>query len=246
MKIKNRGSLDQVDIVLEATMDELYKIRTMAGNLTNLETVFQNAKGEYDQLSSQKAQLESQKKSFNPVKLFSTYRSMRLLAAASKDLYKLTRSTSEKIRRQLLSVNRQDVQRVDYDDIPSDARISAIAVPLESQLDESTSSFFTEAAEFIASQVDLLPEGDPFADDKQVEESDTSTIGTEHGTTTDSATSDSGSRFSAASSPSSPSSRGSGNNYFIFNHSYVASRSAIQAPTLNHAGSNNQGSSVRR
>jgi len=55
------------------------------------------------------------------------------------------------------------------DDVPSDAHISAIAVQLESQLDESTLSFFSEAAEFIASQVDLLPE-DPFADDQQVKE----------------------------------------------------------------------------
>ncbi|OJA10333.1 hypothetical protein AZE42_07350 [Rhizopogon vesiculosus] len=246
MKMNDKGSLDQVDIVLEATMDELYRIRDMAGNLAELELVFQNAKSQYDKLLSQKEQLEKQKKSVNPLKLFSSYRSIRLLAAAGKDLYKKTRSTSERLRRQLLSVNREDVQRVDYDDISPDARISAIAIPLESQFDESTLSFLTEATEFIASQVDLLPEGNPFGDDQQVEESDTSTIGTEHDTTTDSAASDSGSRFSAASSPSSPSSKGSGNNYFIFNNSYVASRSAIQTPTLNYAGSNNQGSSVRR
>lgn len=48
MKMKDKDGLDQVDFVLEATMDELYKIRNMAGNLAELETVFQNAKSQYD------------------------------------------------------------------------------------------------------------------------------------------------------------------------------------------------------
>lgn len=48
MQMKRMNSLDQVDIVLEATMDELFKIREMAGNLKQLETVFVSAKQEYD------------------------------------------------------------------------------------------------------------------------------------------------------------------------------------------------------
>ncbi|KAG1719662.1 uncharacterized protein EDB91DRAFT_1180142 [Suillus paluster] len=243
--------LDQVDIVLEATMDELYKIREMAGNPTELETIFQTSKNQYDTLLSQKEQLHKQKKSFNPMKLLSAYRSVRLLTAACGDLYRDTRSASEMMRRRLLSVNTQDAQRVDYDDVPPDALISGIAIPLESQLDESTATFFSEAAEFIGSQVNLLPDGNPFADDHEVEESRTS-ADLEHDTTIDSGTDDSGgtssasSRFSGASSSSSPSlGQGSGNNIFIFNNSYVASRSAIQTPTLNHGGSHNQGSSRR-
>jgi hypothetical protein len=242
MKMKRSNNTDQVDIVLEATLDELFKIRDMAGNLTELETIFVNAKEEYDRLQSQRKELETQKKSFNPVKLFSKYRSLRLLAAAAEGLYRQTRSSSEELRRQLLSVNRQDVQPVEYDDVPSDAQISAIAVPLESPLDESTTRFFTDAADFIASQVNLLPDGNPFGDDQRVEES----ADTEYHTAFDSATSDGeaassvGSRFSGASLG-----QGSGNNVFIFNNSYVASRSAIQSPTLNRGGSHNQGSSAR-
>lgn len=241
--MKRRDNLDQVDIVLEATLDELFKIRDMAGNLTELETIFANAKKEYDRLQSERTELENKKTSFHPVKLISRYRSLRLLAAATKDLYRQTRSSSEELRRRLLSVNRQDVQPVKYDDVPSDARISAIAVPLESPLDEPTARLFTDAADFIASQISLLPDGNPFGDDQQVEE----TADTEYHTAFDSGAPDSeavssaGSRFSGASSG-----QGSGNNYFIFNNSYVASRSAIQSPTLNRGGSHNQGSSSCR
>jgi hypothetical protein len=48
MKIKKMGGLDQLDIVLEATMDELFKIREMAGNLQQLETLHRSAMNEYD------------------------------------------------------------------------------------------------------------------------------------------------------------------------------------------------------
>ncbi|KAG1738037.1 hypothetical protein EDB19DRAFT_1716022 [Suillus lakei] len=243
MRMKHRDILDQVNIVLEATLDELFKMRDMAGNLTELETVFVNAKEEYDRLKSEKNELENQKTSpFNLPKLVSRYRSLRLLGAAARGLYRRTRSSSEELRRQLLSVNGQDLQRVDYDDVPSDACISAIAVPLESQLDESTASFFTEAANFIASQVNLLPDGNPFGDDQRVEES----ANTEYDTTFDSRISDGkvasppGSRLSGASSG-----QGSGNNFFVFNNGYVASRSAIQSPALNRGGSHTQGSSPR-
>jgi hypothetical protein len=239
LKMKRLSDLDRVDLALEATMDELFKIREMAGNPKQLDRVFVRAKEEYDKLKAKKEQLEDQKTSFNPVKLFSTYRSMRLLAVAGKNLYKKTKSTSENLRRELLSRNRQDIQPVDYDDVPSDAHISAIAVPLESELDEPTATFLTEATEFISSQVNLLPDGNPFGDDQGVEES------TEYHTAFDSATSDSGAASASSIFSGIRSGQGSGNNYFIFNNSYVASRSAIQSPTLNRGGSHNQGSSPR-
>lgn len=95
------------------------------------------------------------------------------------------------MRRDLLSqVNSEDVQSVDCmfmaclhlehsmtytyidNDLPSDARISGIAISLDSefQLDETMISYFTQAASFMASQVDLLGEGNPFADDHEVED----------------------------------------------------------------------------
>ncbi|KAG1901897.1 uncharacterized protein F5891DRAFT_1026024 [Suillus fuscotomentosus] len=169
MKIKRGCSLDQVDIVLEATLDELFKIRDMAKNLTELETVFVNAKEEYDRLKSGRKEVANQSASFSPVKLYSRYRSLRLLAAAANHLYRQTRSSSEDGRRQLLSVNGQDVQPVNYDDVPSDAHIGAIAIPLESTLDEPTATHFTHATNFIADQAKSIPGYNPFEDDQQVE-----------------------------------------------------------------------------
>lgn len=238
MKMKRSGSRDQVDIVLEATLDELFKIRDMAGNLLELETVFVSAKAEYDRLKSERKELQNQKKSLHPIKWFSRYRSLRLLAAAAEDLYRQARGSSEELRRKLLSVNGQDVQPVDYDDVPPDARISAIAIPLESPLDEPTASFFTEAADFIASQVNLLPNDNPFGDDQRVEEYSEYHTAFDSGTPDSGAASSAGSRLSGASSG-----QGSGSNLFTFNNSYLASRSTIQSPTLNRGASHNQGSS---
>ncbi|KAG2338900.1 hypothetical protein BDR05DRAFT_968718 [Suillus weaverae] len=256
MKIKGEStSLREVDFVLEATLDEIFRMRNMAGNINELQQLILDAKDEYDELNSKKEKLEQTKKSLNPIKLFSTYRSIRLLAEAGRALWLQTRSASERMRRQLLSVHAQDMQPVDHDDLPSDARITGVALSTEAntQLDDTTASFFTEAASFIASQLDLLPDGNPFADDYEAEDL-RSSAPPEHSSTSNSSTDDgavpstsSSSPLSDASSLGSPSSRqGSGNNYFIFQNSYVASRSVIQTPTLNSGGSRNQGSSVRR
>ncbi|KAG1746006.1 uncharacterized protein EDB91DRAFT_1120156 [Suillus paluster] len=245
MRLKDKNTLGQIDIVLEATLDEVFKIRQMATDKKQLQELLAETKVEYDNLVAEKEKLQQQNKSFNPVKLFSAYRSTRLLAEAGKTLYTRTRSTSERMRRQLLSVASTNVERVQYDDLPSDAHISGIAVQLESPLDESTASFFTEAASFIASQVDLLPEGNPFADEHQVEDDSGVSESTEHSSTVDSSASNDGVASPSTSRLSGASSSGSGNNYFIFNNSYVASRSAIHTPTLNHGGSHNQGSSPR-
>ncbi|KAG1799167.1 uncharacterized protein BJ212DRAFT_1402272 [Suillus subaureus] len=240
MRLKDQSGLAQADLVLEATLDEVFKIREMAADKTHVQDLVAATKLAYDKLVLERDRLEQQKKSINPVKLFSAYRSTRLLVEAGKKLYTNTRTTSERMRRQLLSVASKNVERVEYDNLPSDACISGIAVSLDEPLDEPTASYFTEAANFIASRVDLLSEENPFADDFQVEDSGAS-AGTEPSSTADSATNDDG-----VASPSSPrlsetSPPGSGNNYFIFNNSYVASRSVISTPTLNHGGSHNQG-----
>ncbi|KAG2745898.1 hypothetical protein P692DRAFT_20836433 [Suillus brevipes Sb2] len=179
--MKRSGSRDQTDVVLEATLDELFKIRDMAGDLTeSIETIVANAKVEYDRLQSLRKELGNLKKSYHPIKMFSKYRSLRLLAAAAEDLYSQTRSSSEelkrRLKRQLLSVDRQDVtvEPVNYDDIPPDTHISGIAVPLESPLDDSTAGFFYEATNFVVSQVSLLQaDGNPFGDDQRVKDCNT-------------------------------------------------------------------------
>ncbi|KAG2353298.1 hypothetical protein BDR07DRAFT_1615043 [Suillus spraguei] len=219
-------------------------VNQMAGDAEKFKHLYYNAKTQYDDLIIDRNNMEQKRKSLNPVKLFSAYRSVRLLLEAGKALYVRTKTVSEAMRRDLLSVNAEDVQPVEYDDLPSDARISGVAIPLDSELqpDETTASYFTEAANFIASQVDLLGEGNPFADEHRVEDSQANA---EHGisSTTDSAvaTSNGGPATSTNSRPSG----GSGNNYFFFQNSYVASNSAIQTPTLNSGGSRNQGATTR-
>jgi hypothetical protein len=63
-------------------------------------------------------------------------------------------------------------------DLPSDARIGGIAIPLDSefQLDENTTSYFTEVASHIASQIDLLGEGNPFADEHRVQDCESNVV----------------------------------------------------------------------
>jgi len=48
MKVKAINPLNQVDIVLEATLDEIYKIHQMVGNEENVHRLIQSAKTQYD------------------------------------------------------------------------------------------------------------------------------------------------------------------------------------------------------
>ncbi|KAG1844320.1 hypothetical protein DFJ58DRAFT_731237 [Suillus subalutaceus] len=141
MKMKRIDNLDQVAIVIEATLDELFKIRDMAGNLTELESIFADTKEEVTL---------REKRAGNPKDILPSCEIVLEISfpstARSSSSHKF--SSSEKLRRWLLSVE-EDVQPVEYDDVPSDARISAIAVPLESPLDEATVTFFTEAADSV-------------------------------------------------------------------------------------------------
>jgi hypothetical protein len=52
--------------------------------------------------------------------------------------------------------------------LASDTGVDGIA--FECPLDESMAALVTDAASYIASHVDLLSEGDPFADDNEVED----------------------------------------------------------------------------
>lgn len=48
MKVKAKTPLVKVDMVLEATLDEIYKIREMVGNEENFQRLIRNAKAQYD------------------------------------------------------------------------------------------------------------------------------------------------------------------------------------------------------
>ncbi|KAG1868419.1 hypothetical protein F4604DRAFT_1927283 [Suillus subluteus] len=171
-RVQGKNAINQVDIFLEATLDEIFKICQMVGDAENFQWLICNAKLQYNDLLLGKLEMERQRKSLNLITRFSAYCSVRLLLEAGKSLYMDTRTVSERMRRQLLSVRQEDVQPVEYNDLPSNACIGGIAIPLDSecQPDENTVSFFSQAASYMASQVDLLGEGNPFADENQVED----------------------------------------------------------------------------
>ena len=80
-------------------------------------------------LMSERERLENCKKSLNPIKLISKYRSVRLLAVAGKNLWRQVvvwtsfdccqiphvsgfQTVSERMRRELLSLNEEDLQPI--------------------------------------------------------------------------------------------------------------------------------------
>ncbi|KIK41253.1 hypothetical protein CY34DRAFT_806286 [Suillus luteus UH-Slu-Lm8-n1] len=258
-KIKGqKHSLQTVDLILVATMDELVKMKHMVKNTAEFKTFIHDSKLQYDELLENKESLAEAmaKKTFNPFKLLSTYRAVRLLTEAGMAMWTETKSKSEKLRRLSLSesvnaVNTRDIQPVGDDDLSPGACISAIAIPLETEtnLDE-TVSFFSQAVSFIGSQVGLIPDRNPFSDAHKAEDSRTNAVPEDSSVSYLSADDGSTSPTSSSShlSETSSSTQGSGNTYLIFQqfqNSFVASESAIHSPTLNQGGSHNQGSSSR-
>ncbi|KAG1848161.1 hypothetical protein C8R48DRAFT_677362 [Suillus tomentosus] len=159
----------------------------------------------------------------------STYsrQSCRSLLKAGQALYIHTKTASEMLRRELLSieVDREDVQSVTLDDdLPSNARISGIAIPLdsESQPAEISASYYDAANKFVAFQKETYGK-DPFADEYAVENSPANAEHRRRSTSSSTmATSDGG-----AASSSSRLSGASGNNGVSFQNSKVARRSSI-------------------
>ncbi|KAG1785383.1 uncharacterized protein HD556DRAFT_1450793 [Suillus plorans] len=228
-RVQGKSCIDQMDIFLEATLDEIFRIRrfSQSGGIENSEHLVANAKKQYDDLMSDKQKIEHQKKTWNPVKKYSAYRSVRLLLEAGKVLYTDTRTASELMRRHLLSiqVNTKDVQSIMHDDLPSNARISGIAIPLdsESQPAEITASYFDEAIKFAASHKNTH-DMDLFVDEHGVEYSQANA---EHRRRLTPGSAMATSDWGAASSSRSRPSRASGNNDFSFQNSDVVSISTI-------------------
>ncbi|KAG1848166.1 hypothetical protein C8R48DRAFT_410877 [Suillus tomentosus] len=225
-RVRGKSRINQMDLYLEATLSEIFKMRDNIGNAENSKRLLRNAKKQYDDLMVDKEKIQQQRKSLNPVKQFSAYRSVRLLLEAGETLYTRTKTASEKLRRELLSieVDREDVQSVTYDDLPSNARISGIAIPLdsESQPAEIAASYYDAAKKFVASQKETYGK-DPFADEYAVENSPANAEPRRRSTSSSTmATSDGG-----AASSSSRLSGASGNNGFSFQNSKVARRSSI-------------------
>ncbi|KAG1767445.1 hypothetical protein EDD22DRAFT_875895 [Suillus occidentalis] len=217
-KIKGqKHSLQTVDLILVATMDELVKMKHMVKNTAEFKTFIHDSKLQYDELLENKESLAEAmaKKTFNPFKLLSTYRAVRLLTEAGMAMWTETKSKSEKLRRLSLSesvntVNTQDIQPVGDDDLPPGACISAIAIPLETDTNlDDTVSFF--------------PRRNPFSDAHKAEDSRTNAV-----------PEDSSVSYLSADDEST-SSQGFGNTHLIFQqfqNSFVASKSATHSPTL--------------
>jgi len=148
----------------------------MVKNTSDFKELIHESKVQYDVLLEDKEDLENAmatEKTFNPFKVLSTYRAARLLSEAAKALWIETMSTSERLRRQTLSVDTLATQPVGDDDLPPGARISAIAVQLEetdTYPDDIGVSLFSDADALIASQRELYPHKNPFSDDYEVED----------------------------------------------------------------------------
>jgi len=202
----------------------------MVKNTSDFKELIHESKVQYDVLLEDKEDLENAmatEKTFNPFKVLSTYRAARLLSEAAKALWIETMSTSERLRRQTLSVDTLATQPVGDDDLPPGARISAIAVQLEetdTYPDDIGVSLFSDADALIASQRELYPHKNPFSDDYEVEDSRTSAVPGD-GSALKFSTDD------GATSSTSLSTRLSEDQNF--QNSYAASRSAIHTPTLN-------------
>lgn len=116
------------------------------------------------------------------------------------------------------------------DNLSSDADVDGLVFETP---DESMVALITDAASFIASHVDLHSEGNPLADDHEVEDSSTPNLST--GNTDGASIISSNSLLSDSSTlvGSLESSLESRNSYHSCQTSCVASGSRIQAPTLN-------------
>ncbi|KAF9230235.1 hypothetical protein BU15DRAFT_69369 [Melanogaster broomeanus] len=249
---KGRDSLGRGDFLLEATLDELKKIKTMGTDLSRDQDFFTTTKTKYDELMEKREKIEQRPKSFNPFKLFTNYRAIRLFYASTKSLYLETRSTSEKMRRKfsrnLLSVPSDEVTHLGDGALPRGANVAGIAISLDGPLDDDAERTITTAAETITSCL-----GDPFADNPfitqltSVAESMFSNSDAASVAAVDAAASATGAanRTSTASTRSqSSTSSGSTHNWLIVNNSMVASHSTVTAPTLNQNSSQASGSAA--
>ncbi|KAG1753332.1 hypothetical protein EDB19DRAFT_1668623 [Suillus lakei] len=178
LKFKSpKASLHEMDLALVATMDELIKMKQLVNDNAEFKKLIHESKIQYDDLLEDKETLANAMamKTFNPFKMFSTYRAVRLLSEAGIALWMETLSKSERLRRKTLSVDTQDIQPVGDDDLPPDARISAIAIQAEAETHlDNTISFFDEATNFMES--DLFQDRNPFSDVHEAQDLSTSAV----------------------------------------------------------------------
>ncbi|KIJ16753.1 hypothetical protein PAXINDRAFT_168240 [Paxillus involutus ATCC 200175] len=218
----------------------MLKIRELSKEQASNPELLRDTKAQFDDLMRQKGRLEREQKSLNPFKLFALHRAKRLFLDAGRELYISTRTTSERMKRALLSMASTDVISTEGESIAKDERIAGISVELNGTLTEETATFFEETARILASS------GDPFADPSPTsgEDDQSSTVES----TIDPVETLSSARSSlSVSSPTSPRSTAS-INYFNVNYNYstsvLNSNSSASGLTINSGGSRNSGSVV--
>ncbi|KIJ18441.1 hypothetical protein PAXINDRAFT_167042 [Paxillus involutus ATCC 200175] len=240
-RFKGTGLLQKGDLLLQATMDEMYNIREMSKGLDSSCTVLQGSKRRYDELADERAKLEDLRgqKLYNPFKLYSRFRATQIFFNATERLYTVTWTTSEKMRRACLSV--VSLALVDTpapeDPIAEDEQIEGIFIDIDGPVNQQTASVLAEM------QGVFEVSGNPPADASPSRGEDIA-MNQATESTTDSVETLSSVR-SGVSSPTSPRSAGIGvsnfhyHNYNASVHNYSSTASGIN---VNNGISNNDNS----
>ncbi|KAH7889052.1 hypothetical protein F5I97DRAFT_1857904 [Phlebopus sp. FC_14] len=160
--VKIKGTVHEGDLLLQATLDELTKMQQMAKQLCSDRGLLRTVKKKYDRLMDDKDRLEEQVKSINPIKKYMQHRRLRFFIEAGRELYAFTKSSSERMRRELLSVNSLDVMPVLQGNTDvSNKEISGIAIDLDGPLDDTILNTISDTATFLSCIDHPLVDADP-------------------------------------------------------------------------------------
>ncbi|KAL4063906.1 hypothetical protein V8B97DRAFT_1989977 [Scleroderma yunnanense] len=155
--LRVKGAKEKGNLYLEATLEEMIRIREMAKYKSGYDHLLQNSKLQYDELRKRQVKIQNQRASFNPFKIFANQRQIRLFLEAGKVLYLATKKTSDEMRRDLLSYDSTNVAVPEGSDVSPDDAISGIAITLDSDIDHEIRSFLMDTAS-------ILTFTDPFSD----------------------------------------------------------------------------------
>ncbi|KIK80841.1 hypothetical protein PAXRUDRAFT_833306 [Paxillus rubicundulus Ve08.2h10] len=147
-RFKGMGPLREGDLLLRATMNEMYNIRDMAKGLDSSRELelLRDAKQRYDGLVEERVKLgeSEEEKLYNPLKVYSRFRATRIFLRASRRLYTATWTTSEKMRRAHLSVVSLVATPAPEEPIAEDEQIEGIAVDIDGPVNQQTASVLAE------------------------------------------------------------------------------------------------------
>ncbi|KAL4061839.1 hypothetical protein V8B97DRAFT_1892440, partial [Scleroderma yunnanense] len=180
--MRNKSTLKASELYLESTLDEIVRISEMMKYRRDYEALYEDVKAQYDQLMDEKEQIKYRKRTVNPVKLFGNYRDNRLFIGATSRLFQRTRTTSEMMRRGLLSVSlfslvSDSVVAIERDRSTEEEEISGIAIPCDTEIDDRLRGFIEETAS-ILTQTNPFDDPGPVVDDSVGRTPATNSVGT--------------------------------------------------------------------